>query len=251
MNKRVALLAITTTLLAAPALPCSLAIDDVATAALIQDGDRDVPTRVHVAFSAIGVIGQVVVDEADAEDDGATPVAAFPLNGESGLRGELILEPSRRYTMTDPSLVEPITFTTGAGEDTTPPDPPTVELDVIQRGPEIGLYVDSCGGGGVQGGFTVVDVLVAADADVVGVLAKDPDTGDMLKAGKDVLSFRSGDAGTQNINVVAVDRAGNESAPVPVTLDFGGPGGCSQVRDTAPAALSLIGLALLRRRRRQ
>jgi hypothetical protein len=236
-------------LLATPALPCSPAIDDLSTAGLIEDGETDVPTRVHLAFSRFGIPGTVLVVEADAAA-GTPPVASLSLAG-TGLVGLVELEPARRYEVVAEDGLGSVSFTTGAGEDTVPPAAPDVELDVIQRGPEL-LPFDSCSGGGVAGGSTRVDVLVAGDADVAGVLAKDPDTGAVVGLGKDSITFVDEDAGARLVEIVAVDRAGNESVPVPVTIDFGGPGGCSQGTAAPPAAalLALVGRLGTRRRRR-
>jgi len=235
-------------LLATPALPCSPAIDDLLTAGLIVDGERDVPTRVHVAFSPIGVFDTVQITDADDVD--AAPVATVTLTGESGLAGLVTLSPGRRYQLTSQALPEPVTFSTGAGDDTIAPEAPEVALDIIQRGPELLPYFDSCGGGGFDGGSTRIDVLVATGPDTAGVIARDPDSGAVLRHGRDTLTFVDSDGGRQLIEVVAVDRAGNESEPVAVNLDFGGPGGCSQ-GNVGDVGVGVAGLALLLVRRRR
>jgi MYXO-CTERM domain-containing protein len=235
-------------LLATPALPCSPAIDDLLSAGLIVDGETGVPTRVHVAFSPIGVFDTVQI--VDADDVDGPPVATVTLTGESGLAGLVTLAPDRRYHLVAQGLPDTVTFSTGAGEDTIAPEAPEVALDVIHRGPEVLPFFDSCGGGGFDGGSTRIDVLVATTPDTAGVIARDPDSGAVLRHGRDTLTFVDTDGGSALIEVVAVDRAGNESEPVPVTLDFGGPGGCSQ-GGAGDMGVGVAGLALLLVRRRR
>lgn len=234
------------TLLATPALPCSLAIDDLQTAGVIVDGEGDVPTRVHVAFSPFGVLDTVQIS--DADDDDAPPVTTVTLAGEGGLVGLVTLAPERRYRLSSESLAAPVTFSTGVGEDTVPPEAPEVAIDVIERGPELQPYVDSCGGGGLDGGSTRIDVLVADAPDVAGVFARDPDSGAVLQLGRNVFTFVRSDGGSELIEIVAVDRAGNESEPVAVNLDFGGPGGCSQ-GDSGSVGVTWLAILLVQRRR--
>lgn len=236
-------------LLATPALPCSPAIDDLLSAGLIVDGETGVPTRVHVAFSPIGIFDTVQI--LDADDFDGPPVATVTLSGEGGLAGLVSLAPDRRYHLVAQGLPDTVTFSTGAGEDTIAPEAPEVALDVIQRGPELLPFFDSCGGGGFDGGSTRIDVLVATGPDTAGVIARDPDSGAVLQLGRDTLTFVDRDGGSTLIDVVAIDRAGNESEPVPVSLDFGGPGGCSQCDVGDSGAVAVAGLALLLMRRRR
>ena len=166
------------------------------------------------------------------------------------LVGLVTLAPDRRYHLVAQGLPDTVTFSTGAGEDTIAPEAPEVALDVIHRGPEVLPFFDSCGGGGFDGGSTRIDVLVATTPDTAGVIARDPDSGAVLRHGRDTLTFVDTDGGSALIEVVAVDRAGNESEPVPVTLDFGGPGGCSQ-GGAGDMGVGVAGLALLLVRRRR
>jgi hypothetical protein len=238
------------TLLGAPgARPCSIAIDQLATANIIVDGATDLPTNVRLAFAPVGMFEDVRID-AQASDDGVDPDGegvTVTVEG-TGLIGEPALLPRTRYALTAPSLPGPVSFVTGDGPDTAPPEAPLVDVETFATSPSL-PYVDSCGGQAELFGATVVELFVDPTPDAVGFFVVDPAAPEP-RFGRDFFSFVSADGGTRDVEVFAIDRAGNTSAPTRVTLDFGAAGGCSQGGARALAApLALLPLLALRRRR--
>jgi hypothetical protein len=228
-------------LLSTPALPCSFAPDDLTTSGLITSGELDVPTQVHVAFSPTGVWDTAQIDLADSADD-AEPVAVVNIQGEQGLVGLVTLAPRQRYRLTATGIAEPIIFSTGVGEDTIAPAAPQVELELFNEPPTFQPVIDSCGGGPFWPGSTYIEVSLTVDPDVVGVIARDPSSGAALTFGRRSLTFFESDDVDSPVEIVVVDRAGNESEPVLVELDFGEPGGCSQA---GPGAVGWLSAAWL------
>ncbi len=233
------------------ATACSETIDSLQTTLLMAPGEVDVPTNAFLSASGRGVFDVAFVrriddERVDAED--ADPEDVQQLDITSGLSGDPELRPNTRYGITGPSLVEEVVFVTGDGDDVTPPAPPEVTLDAYQTAPGLGIAVDSCGGGALSLGRTTVELRVdGASDDAVGFFVIDDVTGRHF--GTDFVYLSSDEFGGRDVVVVAVDRAGNESAPTTVYIDFGGPGGCTQ-GGLAPAALLALPLLLFRRRRR-
>jgi hypothetical protein len=239
-------------LLSTPALPCSpIEADDLTTSGLITSGELDVPTRVYLAFSPTGSDDSVQVFEDDGTNEDGSLRAAVGFVGERGLLGRLTLSPNRRYRLESPSLSEPISFMTGVGEDTVAPAAPQVELELFNEPPTFQPFIDTCGGGPFWPGSTRIEVSLTVDPDVVGVIARDPSSGAALTFGRRSLTFFESDDVDSPVEIVVVDRAGNESEPVLVELDFGEPGGCSQAGPGAVGWLSAASLVAVFSRRRR
>ncbi len=234
----------------ADARACSEAIDSLQTVLTVSAGEVDVPTNVLLAASPAGVfdvafvrrIDDVTVDVADADaEDVQTIDISF------GLSGAPELEPSTRYGISGNGLVDELVFVTGAGDDLTPPAAPQVSTVVSQSGPAFG-FDNSCSSP-AQLGMTTIELVVDVGEDAVGFIAFDSGfVGDRFGIGN--IFFSSEEAGSRDVAVVAVDRAGNQSEPTIVTLDFGGPGGCSQGGLAPVGTMLALPLLVWRRRRR-
>ncbi len=173
-------------------------------------------------------------------DDGGAiaPTTTTTVNGSAGqlqrvsVTSELL--PQTRYTLQEvfddavPLVVT--SFTTGDGADDVAPPAPEVTAEAIE---------------GAQS--AVLTIVAAADVDVVSVGQGGGSYFDVLDDGGDIIVSGQNDV---TFSIVAVDHAGNPSAPTDIDVTFSDPAiaGCAALPPSTPGLLALA-LLLWRRRR--
>lgn len=275
------LVPLTVTVFAAPAaLPCSPAEPSLGgTAAPVEGGTLPVNGVVHADLFTGGVTPGASV-RADSDTDLVEPGSrSLDVDSAAGVfRVNLDgLEPATSYTLTltlPPEIVfseeeatREIPFVTARDVDDTAP---TLEGDatvVVEHQPGPGPFggFDSCGGPTETNLITVTPPAASDDVGLAGLkLYRVDDNG-----ARELRTFRLttadgadegltiGDSekldGAYAYEVVAVDLAGNESAPVALDVNIGVLSGCSATASDAstPAAAIAFAAVLASRRRRK
>lgn len=242
---------------ASPARPCSIAIGltgDVAP----DSGAVDVPTNAVLLLGSAGGQPPLI---ARLEQGDAEPVSLdVSFDADIVVVGLPQLEPETSYSVViEPSfegevVPDPVSFTTGGGDDTSPPSiagQPTVTVE--HHSPGLFGVVTDCGSGASTNGI-IIEVQQADDD--VGVAAfrlfRLLDNGarqlrGVFLAGAGVTSLIDSEEepGQYRYAVVAVDFAGNESEPSEVIVDVSGFGCSATPRTSSPGVAALFGLFAL------
>jgi uncharacterized protein (TIGR03382 family) len=257
---------------APPARPCSIAPPTIQGNVAPTDGDVGVPTNALLHLSMLQ--GGLVFAATRASGDGEPVALDVSQEGGVAIIDLGALEPDTAYAVqlsTAPlfegdteAVREPIRFTTGSGDDVTPPRAVSGLAVETEHEPGTRLFepVSSCGPSSASNTIRVLLPAAQIDDDVVGFrLFRRLENGTrvlrraVLRAdlfGEQIVDTER-DAGSYEYELVAFDAAGNESEPHAFTVDIS-PFGCSATaRTSSPGMAVLFGalaLALGARRRR-
>lgn len=244
----------------APALPCSLEFPTpTLEGTVVPDDGGTLPTNgvVHLGVFSAGATIRASL-RADTEDD--SQARTLDVDEEAGVVRVNVegLAPSTSYTLTlsipaaeaftESDLEREINFTTSADADN---DAPTIDgeatVDVVHYSPPLFPGFD-CGGGAANNTITITPPAPSDGVAIAGIKLfrlRDDGTRELRKFSLDVDSIddSEADAGEYAYEIVAVDVAGNESAPLDVPVNVSG---CS----AAGTPMLAFALALLVKRRR-
>jgi uncharacterized protein (TIGR03382 family) len=249
-------------LLATPARPCEPAGPSLDGPVAPEDGARGVPTngKLHFSmfFGAADVRASVRADTAGEAINLDTDVAA----GVTIVNLPALL-PETSYVITlglpesvsfiEGGVTRDINVVTGAGADTSAPtfDGEATVSVAHESGPGFFTPTFDCGGGGATNIVTVTAPAVADDVGIAGLkLIRVDDAGLRqlrkfeIGAALTSITDREASTGDYRYELVAVDLAGNESAPLDLDVSVSG---CSAGGAGAPLVLALV--VLLGRRR--